>query len=76
MKIGNTNPTSVNLANFSTDKKLILNDIRARWGKFSEDELGALQDNNDLISKIATKYSLDRMQVSTDVEAVLKGRQI
>lgn len=76
MKIGNTNPTSPNLANFSAEKKLILNDIRAKWGKFSEDELGALRDNDDLVSQIAAKYSLEKAQASRDVDAVLKGRQI
>jgi division protein CdvB (Snf7/Vps24/ESCRT-III family) len=64
------------MANFSDSKKLILTDIRAKWGKFSEDELGALKNNDDLVTQIVAKYSLDKAQAVQDVNAVLKGRQI
>ena len=53
-----------------------LTDIRAKWGKFSEDELGALKNNDDLVTQIVAKYSLDKAQAVQDVNAVLKGRQI
>lgn len=76
MNILNSKPVSETLANFSEAKKLILNDIRAKWGKFSEDELGALISNDDLVSQIVAKYSLDKAQAVRDVDAVLKGRQI
>ena len=75
MNFANPKPTPT-LANFSESKKLILTDIRAKWGKFSEDELGALKSNDDLVTQIAAKYSLDKTQASQDVDAVLKGRQI
>jgi division protein CdvB (Snf7/Vps24/ESCRT-III family) len=64
------------MANFSESKKLILKDIGAKWGKFSEDELGALKDKDDLVTQIVTKYSLDKAQALRDVDTVLKGRQI
>jgi butyrate kinase len=76
MNVVNPKPTSANMANFSEAKKLILKDISAKWGKFSEDELGALKDKNDLVAQIVAKYSLDKGQASRDVDAVLKGRQI
>ncbi len=76
MNVANPNSTPTPLANFSDSKKLILTDIRSKWGKFSEDELGALKSNDDLVTQIAAKYSLDKTQASQDVNAVLKGRQI
>lgn len=69
-------PASASLANFSESKKLILKDISAKWGKFSEDELGAIKDKDDLVTQIVAKYSLDKAQALRDVDMVLKGRQI
>jgi hypothetical protein len=76
MNVVNPKPTSANMANFSESKKLILKDIRAKWGKFSEDELGLLKSNDDLVTQIVAKYSLDKAQALRDVDTVLKGRQI
>jgi division protein CdvB (Snf7/Vps24/ESCRT-III family) len=76
MNVVNPKAASANPGPFSESKTLILNDIRAKWGKFSEDELGALESNDDLVTQIAAKYSLDKAQVSRDVDTVLKGRQI
>jgi hypothetical protein len=62
------------MANFSDSKKLILTDIRAKWGKFSEDELGALKNNDDLVTQIVAKYSTDKAQVQREVDTLLNGR--
>lgn len=51
-------------------------DIRTRWSKFSDFEIGALKDNNDLITQVASRYTLDREQAQGDVAALLKGRQV
>ncbi len=69
----NTTPASGNSADA---KKILLTDIRGKWGKFSEQELGALKSNDDLVSQVVAKYSLDKTQAQTDVDAVMKGRQI
>jgi hypothetical protein len=69
----NTTPASGNSADA---KKIMLTDIRGKWGKFSEQELGALESNDDLVSQIVAKYSLDKTQAQSDVDAVMKGRQI
>ena len=69
----NTMPASGNSADA---KKILLTDIRGKWGKFSEQELGALKNNDDLVSQVVTKYSLDKTQAQSDVDAVMKGRQI
>ena len=63
-----------NFAKFSQAKRIILNDILTRWGKFSEDELESLVDNDDLVSQIADKYGIDRTQAQSDVDAVMLGR--
>lgn len=76
MNAANANPASENTTNFSETKKIVLKDISAKWGKFSEDELGALKNKDDLVAQIVAKYSLDKAQAQRDVDAVLKGRQI
>jgi predicted Mrr-cat superfamily restriction endonuclease len=57
-------------------KKAVLKDIRAKWGKFSEQDLSAIKDKDDLVTQIVAKYSLDKGQVQRDVEGLLKGREI
>lgn len=57
-------------------KTILLKDISSKWGKFSEQELGALKNNDELVTQIVTKYSLDKAQAQRDVDAVMKGRQI
>jgi len=51
-------------------------DIRARWSRFSDFDVGCLRDADDLASQVATKYGLDPAKARSDVDAVLKGRQI
>ena len=57
-------------------KQIVLKDIRAKWGKFSEQDLSALKGKDDLVSQVAAKYSLEKAQAQRDVDALLKGRQI
>jgi hypothetical protein len=57
-------------------KQILLKDIRAKWDKFSEQELGALKNKDDLVTQVVAKYSIDRAQAQRDVDAVMKGRQI
>lgn len=64
------------LANFSEAKKDILNDIRAKWGKFSEDDLSRLRSNDDLVNEIAARYRIDRARAQSDVDVIMRGRQI
>lgn len=68
--------TPAEFAALSEAKRGILNDIRTRWGKFSEDELRTLVSNDDLVSEIASRYKLPKAQAQTDVDAVMQGRQI
>jgi hypothetical protein len=57
-------------------KQILLKDIGAKWGKFSEQELGALKNKDDLVTQVVAKYSIDKAQAQRDVDAVVKGRQI
>lgn len=75
------NPVTPNTAAAGTGtpadaKKILLKDIGAKWGKFSEQELGALKNKDDLITQVVAKYSIDKVQAQRDVDAVMKGRQI
>jgi hypothetical protein len=76
MNVFNPKQPSAGLANFSKTKRDILNDIRAKWGKFSEDDLGRLGSNDDLVTEIASRYNIDRALAQSDVDAVMRGRQI
>lgn len=75
------NPVTPNTASASTGtradaKKILLKDISSKWGKFSDQELGALKNKDDLITQVVAKYSIDKAQAQRDVDAVMKGRQI
>jgi nucleotidyltransferase/DNA polymerase involved in DNA repair len=75
------NPVTPNTASASTStpaeaKQILLKDIGAKWGKFSEQELGALKNKDDLVTQVVAKYSIDKAQAQRDVDALMKGRQI
>ena len=70
----NANAASTGTA--AEGKQILLKDIGAKWSKFSEQELGALKNKDDLISQVVTKYSLDKAQAQREVDVVMKGRQI
>jgi hypothetical protein len=57
-------------------RQIVLKDIRAKWGKFSEEDLSALKNNDDLVTQLAAKYSLEKGQAQSAVDALLKGRQV
>jgi hypothetical protein len=57
-------------------KQIVLTEIRAKWGKFSEQDLSALKGNDDLVTQLAAKYGLEKVQAQRDVDALMKGRRI
>jgi hypothetical protein len=57
-------------------RQMILKEVGAKWGKFSDQDLSALKGKDDLVTQIVAKYSLERGQAQRDVDALLKGRQI
>jgi hypothetical protein len=56
--------------------QMIRNDIKAKWDKFSEQELTALKDRDDLVTQVVAKYDLNKPQAERDVDTLLRGRQI
>lgn len=76
MNTVNPNTASTNSGSPADTKQILLKDIGAKWNKFSEQELGALKDKDDLVSQVVAKYSIDKAQAQRDVDAVMKGRQI
>ena len=69
-----TTPT-VSTGNTPENKQILLKDIGAKWSKFSEQELGALTNKDELVGHVVAKYSIDKSQATRDVDAVMKGRQ-
>jgi division protein CdvB (Snf7/Vps24/ESCRT-III family) len=76
MNTANQNFGPENTGTAVENKKILLKDIGAKWGKFSEQELGALKNRDDLVNQVVAKYSLDKAQAQRDVDAVMNGRQI
>jgi hypothetical protein len=57
-------------------RQVVLTEIRAKWGKFSEQDLSALKGNDDLVTQLAAKYGIETAQAQRDVDGLMKGRQI
>jgi hypothetical protein len=51
-------------------------EIAAKWGKFTTQEIADLKDNKDLVTQVQSKYQLDNAQAQRDVDAFAKGRQL
>jgi hypothetical protein len=66
-------PSKTSLA--ATTKKALLKEIGVRWRKFSETELSQLSTKDDVVSKVAAVYGIDKSRALTDVDALLKGRR-
>jgi hypothetical protein len=60
----------------SEARQAVLNEIAAKWSRFSERELSALTGNYDLVNHIVAKYGIEKAQAQRDVDALLKGRYI
>jgi hypothetical protein len=63
-------------ASAAETKQIILKEIGAKWGKFSQQDLSALKGKDDLVTQVASKYSLDKAQAQRDVDALMKGRSL
>ena len=76
MNTANANTSPAGTTNSADTKQILLKDIGAKWGKFSEQELAALKSKDDLVTQVVAKYSIDKAQAQRDVDALMKGRQI
>ena len=55
-------------------KQLLMKDIASKWSKFSETEIAALKNRDELVTGVQSKYSLEAGQAGREVDSVLKGR--
>ncbi len=55
-------------------KQLLMKDIASKWSKFSETEIAALKNRDELVTGVQSKYSLDASQAGREVDGVLNGR--
>jgi uncharacterized protein YjbJ (UPF0337 family) len=68
------NASTQKTGNMPENRKIIVNELHTKWGKFSEQELSALKDKDDLVSQVQSRYGLNKEQALRDVDALLKGR--
>jgi hypothetical protein len=57
-------------------KAILLKEIGAKWGKFSEHELSSLKNKDDLVTQVVAKYGLEKSVAQRDVDSLVKNRQI
>jgi hypothetical protein len=53
-----------------------MKEICSKWSKFSEQDVAAMKGKTDLVSQVVTKYGLPQIQAQSEVDALLKGRQV
>jgi hypothetical protein len=71
-----SNATAAKPETIAENKQIALEEIRAKWDKFSEQDMSALRGKDDLVTQVVAKYGLDKAQAQRNVDALLKGRQI
>ena len=57
-------------------RQIVLKEIGAKWNKFSEQDLSALKNKDDVVTQVVAKYGLDKAQAQRDVDALMRGRPI
>jgi hypothetical protein len=70
------NSVAAKPATTAETRQIVLKEIRGKWGKFSEQELSALKNNDDIVTQLVAKYGFDKAQAQLDVNALMNGRQI
>ena len=70
----NTPNTSMNTQSPEA-AKMIRTDIKAKWNKFSDQDLGSLKNKDELVTSLVAKYGFEKVQAEKDVDALLKGRE-
>lgn len=75
MNSATTNPAAANSANVET-RQIVLKEIGAKWNKFSEQDLSAFKNKDDVVTQVVARYGLDKAQAQRDVDALMKGRHI
>jgi hypothetical protein len=76
MNTATPNTATASTGTTAETKQILLKDISEKWGTFSEQELAALENKDDLVTQVVAKYSIDKAQAQRDVDSVMKGRHI
>jgi hypothetical protein len=71
----NTNAAAEPSPSAAETKQIVLKEIGAKWGKFSEQELSSLKNKDDLVTQVVAKYGLEKSLAQRDVDALMRGRQ-
>jgi hypothetical protein len=71
-----SNASTAKAATPAEARQIVLKEVGAKGGKFSEQDLSALKDNDDLVTQVVANYSLEKGQAQRDVDALLNGRTI
>jgi hypothetical protein len=72
----NMNTSAAKPETAAETRQIVLKEVGAKWGKFSQQDLSALKGKDDLVTQVVAKYSIEKAQAQRDVDALLKGRQI
>jgi hypothetical protein len=57
-------------------KQAVFKEISAKWSKLSEQDVSALKGKADLVSQVVAKYGIPQTQAQSDLDTLLKGRQL
>jgi len=71
----NSNPVAAKSEIAPQTGQIVRKEIGVKWNKFSEQDLTALKDKDDLVTQVVAKYGLEKAQAQRDVDGLLKGRQ-
>ena len=71
-----SNPAAATPATSAETRQIVLKEIGAKWNKFSEQDLSAFKNKDDVVTQVVAKYGLDKAQAQRDVDALVKGRHI
>ncbi len=73
-KAATKSPTASTAA--AATRQIVLNEIRSKWDKFSQQDLWVLKNKDDVVTQLVAKYGIDKDQAQRDVDALMKDRQI
>ena len=68
------NPVEPNPMQARAEAKLLRSEIGNKWGKFTQQELTDLKDNDDLVTQLVAKYGIEKDAATRDAATVVKGR--
>ncbi|MBL8895517.1 MAG: hypothetical protein JNJ53_13000 [Rhizobiales bacterium] len=57
-------------------KAMIGKDIRAKWDKFSDQDVSSFKSKDELVTQVVAKYGTEKGQALREVDTVLNGRAL